>query len=291
VTAATEPASSRLGGHPSHCPECDYPLEGLPEVGVCPECGRPYDTKYLVLRGYVVGRDASYATGTRKQMIWSLCGWSLFFVFQIYQLGTTTRPRRVQDVLLMIGVFAPMLWTLVALVWRRSTLDGPPCQLWLCPDGYWLRVRAARPPSKISRYAGRTIVTAAFLGFLGFMFYNSPVLGACFIVGLAGFSWLVWRFEKAGAVPTFERTVGEAETAVFIAWEPTMTSLVEPKSGVVHRVTIVPEKGSFWKFETRRPLVFATSITEPEATELREHMWRWIGRAGDQSTRATACPA
>jgi hypothetical protein len=32
------------------CPRCDYALEGLPDAGVCPECGTPYDGSYVVLR-------------------------------------------------------------------------------------------------------------------------------------------------------------------------------------------------------------------------------------------------
>lgn len=27
----------------TQCPRCDYQLEGLPQVGTCPECGLDYD--------------------------------------------------------------------------------------------------------------------------------------------------------------------------------------------------------------------------------------------------------
>ena len=31
------------------CPNCDYSLESLPPEGICPECGRPYDQKFVIL--------------------------------------------------------------------------------------------------------------------------------------------------------------------------------------------------------------------------------------------------
>jgi hypothetical protein len=33
------------------CPQCDYALESLPPMGRCPECGREYDQKFVIIRG------------------------------------------------------------------------------------------------------------------------------------------------------------------------------------------------------------------------------------------------
>jgi hypothetical protein len=33
------------------CPQCDYSLKGLPAKGTCPECGRGYDSEFIILRG------------------------------------------------------------------------------------------------------------------------------------------------------------------------------------------------------------------------------------------------
>jgi hypothetical protein len=33
------------------CPRCDYSLVGLPETGICPECGDKYNQDFIVLRG------------------------------------------------------------------------------------------------------------------------------------------------------------------------------------------------------------------------------------------------
>lgn len=35
----------------TQCPNCDYSLTGLPEEGVCPECGSRYDQQFVILQG------------------------------------------------------------------------------------------------------------------------------------------------------------------------------------------------------------------------------------------------
>src|SRR5262245_1661828 len=32
------------------CPHCDYAWNGLPQEGICPECGRPYDQSHTIIR-------------------------------------------------------------------------------------------------------------------------------------------------------------------------------------------------------------------------------------------------
>jgi hypothetical protein len=41
------------------CPVCGYSLNGLPDVGVCPECGEKYDTSEIILYGWPCGSHAS----------------------------------------------------------------------------------------------------------------------------------------------------------------------------------------------------------------------------------------
>ena len=55
VTPATPPDNAlRL----DVCPGCAYQLEGLPPERVCPECGRAYDQKTIILYGWAAGSKA-----------------------------------------------------------------------------------------------------------------------------------------------------------------------------------------------------------------------------------------
>lgn len=52
--AIQRPATSQGSGQLTslrlaHCPQCDYSLEGLPDEGICPECGRHYDQSIIIL--------------------------------------------------------------------------------------------------------------------------------------------------------------------------------------------------------------------------------------------------
>ena len=44
------------------CPRCGYSLQGLPDEGVCPECGRRYDPRTVVLFGWARGAKATAVT-------------------------------------------------------------------------------------------------------------------------------------------------------------------------------------------------------------------------------------
>ena len=76
-------ASHRL----ANCPRCDYSLLGLPDSGICPECGQPYGTHEFYLYGNAMGTRRniwnSYNPGPLN-LIWSIlglitCGAVLFF--------------------------------------------------------------------------------------------------------------------------------------------------------------------------------------------------------------------
>lgn len=44
--------------HLDVCPGCAYQLQGLPPEGVCPECGRAYDQRVVILYGWATGSKA-----------------------------------------------------------------------------------------------------------------------------------------------------------------------------------------------------------------------------------------
>lgn len=81
----------------SHCPECGYPLRGLPESGKCPECGCGYDpTNEVVIFGWGSGRKArrhnKRNAPTAKAIIWSAVAamgyWMARDVYRWYSRGS-----------------------------------------------------------------------------------------------------------------------------------------------------------------------------------------------------------
>src|SRR5262249_30243388 len=51
-----------------NCPGCSYSLHGLPDVGICRECGAKYDQETIVLRGWT--RRGSALTSRPRVAAW-----------------------------------------------------------------------------------------------------------------------------------------------------------------------------------------------------------------------------
>ena len=100
------------------CPGCAYQLEGLPPEGLCPECGRAYDQKTIILYGWAAGSKAD--AGNAKPWHAAL----LAAVPLAYCAAMIVRAlRRGHEIRLVLfsGWAAVMIW----LVWRRFTFRGP----------------------------------------------------------------------------------------------------------------------------------------------------------------------
>lgn len=65
------PAEADALLRPTVCPKCEYRLAGLPEAGICPECGRAYGLPEVVLYGHGAGARAS-AWNTPRPSPWKL---------------------------------------------------------------------------------------------------------------------------------------------------------------------------------------------------------------------------
>jgi hypothetical protein len=123
------------------CPRCDYSLIGLPVIGICPECGRPYDDASVFLYGHALGQRAN-AWSRRpmrpKELVWSSVGTAVFLAFLML--------HRIHDsiftiyMLCMIG--GP---TLVSVLRSRSDIGSGVVQVKLTRKGFHQGTRQLGP--------------------------------------------------------------------------------------------------------------------------------------------------
>jgi len=62
----------------SACIQCGYSLQGLPDVGACPECGAAYDQETVVLHGWARGSHANLGNASPRIVLWISMPLALF---------------------------------------------------------------------------------------------------------------------------------------------------------------------------------------------------------------------
>jgi len=110
------------------CPNCDYSLYTLPAEGICPECGRPYDTKYLVLTGRGRGQFDTPLAGTwRSFASLALVGLMIYSFFS---------PSLRWNLLPSFWWLIPLPFMFVITMFVRLISPAKPMmQLWVCDEG------------------------------------------------------------------------------------------------------------------------------------------------------------
>ncbi len=73
------------------CPNCGYPLTGLPDEGMCPECGAAYDQSEVILYGWGRGQHENVATAKRSRMIWLLIVPLAWILIQLWPMSQMPR--------------------------------------------------------------------------------------------------------------------------------------------------------------------------------------------------------
>jgi hypothetical protein len=179
------------------CPDCGYLLIGLPEQGICPECGFAYSADMIVLYGWPVrGGLSSIMTPRGLPPDVSPMALVMLVAFLIMMIATYGALFLLSTLL----VATPIVGAIV--LWRKSRRgDMPgPMQLRLTPKGYATRsgwgpvqltpwsprhcIQIFPPDLRIEGRAGRyccRITTAHTPGFnsqgphlLGFSFDSTP---------------------------------------------------------------------------------------------------------------------
>ncbi len=103
----------------SHCIACGYTLQGLSDVGICPECGQAYDRETVVLHGWARGTHATVANASPGVLWWVLL-LQLFWPFYLYLHLRSVAESWWQFPLILVSLgFTAML------LWKRWSNDMP----------------------------------------------------------------------------------------------------------------------------------------------------------------------
>ena len=100
------------------CPACGYSLVGLGEEGICPECGRPFDQRTVVLFGWARGTHATADTAP-PWVAAGLLALQSFGMLNAIMNPSAPRGLRSGMVVLWLGLVAWVVWQ------RRSRPDLP----------------------------------------------------------------------------------------------------------------------------------------------------------------------
>lgn len=269
-------------GRPSHCPQCDYALDGLPAAGICPECGRAYDGEFKILRGY----SAGWGSNAASSRSWGPTLWlAAALIVMVLLVDPRTRSRGIK--LLDLFVLASLAIAFGRALIGRLTVDGAPCQLWLSPSGYWLRDRTI--PARDGRFERilRGIAALLTILILGAAFYESTAPAIVFLGSLLVFGIVYWTSVRVKARVT-NRSLGEIGTAGFTSWEPSLRVTLTPQRGGLTRIRIAPCPRPAHELDLRQPLQFDALLTAEEATDLEREIRGWVSDSVPDSQGSTS---
>jgi hypothetical protein len=125
--ADDRPATLRL----TRCADCGYPFTGLPDAGICPECGVGYDSgKMMLLFGWAVGgrSNLSNARAWWKRVVSIIL---IVIVLETFVFRFTIPLRA-------IGIGAILLFVVWQAALRRRAIAalGAPTQVRLTTEGF-----------------------------------------------------------------------------------------------------------------------------------------------------------
>lgn len=116
------------------CPECGYALSGLPDAGVCPECGHDYDQSMLVLHGSARGRFANFGNAATRNVMLQIA----WVVVCLVSAGATVDWSRGDPIMMLILAYAGGL-AAIAVTRRLLSNRAGLVQVYLRPDGFLQR--------------------------------------------------------------------------------------------------------------------------------------------------------
>lgn len=255
------------------CPGCEYSLETLPAEGTCPECGRTYDQKYIVLTGHGRGKWDTVAGGTWRGVVWQVVG-----IGAILWMFTNGRRGFGNLQFLVIGVVAAVVLA-AQLYARLFSAREPGMQLWVSPEG--VAQVPSTPEARLARSIGDwTTLLFVPLLYLAFVAGDGRQAGwvvlAPFTVVMAGVWGMRW------ALRTRTQITGAAGGAPRLwGWGEIERIKVNALSGERARVCCLVTR-KWWRITLREEWVVDIEIACPAkvAEGLGRRMVEWCPKVG-----------
>jgi hypothetical protein len=173
------------------CPNCGYSLEGLPERGMCPECGREYAPGEIILYGYGCGTYENVMT-TRPSRLWWLWSGAASGIF-IQSAAFFSELGKYG--LILVGVLGAIPPT--CLYWRRKHVGHPaPVQVRIGPAGC-VQYTDLAPPSPLDALLSSNfwVISVFTFGIATFAFWEKFPAWFFLVIGLlpATITFMAWR--------------------------------------------------------------------------------------------------
>lgn len=146
------------------CPECAYRLDGLPDLGNCPECGTPYDQSVMILPGGACGSRATLADAGSKRFVWEL----LYPAYLSYCLWIEWSARK--PFLGLLTCFGTLIFANLLLLVDRFTRRRPGLVHVYLGSAGCLQYRAN--PRTAWYRAGMICTLAGLIGSTGYLIYG-----------------------------------------------------------------------------------------------------------------------
>lgn len=249
-----------------HCAECDYSLVGLPRDAKCPECGTAIDDRFVIVRGYVTGRGAN-VTNARPWMmplLFFASGGGIFFqALMSFIIGGVARSWPLMLMCMVPFGIAGMM-TL-----RRLNMDGPPAQLWLAEEGYWVRSRIEWLSQRKQIMLASIVGLLIGLGLVIAAFSSSAALGIfatiVFLIVCTALTLIVRRERK----DSIELGTPAYGTRRFYKWRSIRDASISVRADGWATIVFDPMPPTFWDVhrQQKTSFLFEPTVGKPSAIE------------------------